>query len=303
MAAMLEILRNYQTQDSATALQYETLAARHIASSNKHRLQQTVLGDNKQNCAGLQLSFEPFKIMALQLRNHIERSLSHPIAMLGVTHPLFFGTEHRKCLQDVVRVAGLRALLSYHQTSSPFAAAAANGIRLCKCPIFAQGCALEGVYEREMILYIEYTELTLTMLLYEGLDPEMWNDGGIACIRRTPSEHDDEIQADFWNSTIEVLRMMLSEALRNRIDYIVLSGTLASDTRLHEAIQFGLGVGYEPYLNLVDASKDAGSLCIQMVDPVLAPAQGVADLSWRRNMRRCLDPCSGWRQLPQCTSG
>ena len=46
-----------------------------------------------------------------------------------------FGLRYQECLTNKVHEAGLHFSLRYYQSSSPFSAAAANGIGPCKYPI------------------------------------------------------------------------------------------------------------------------------------------------------------------------
>ena len=100
------------------------------------------------------------------------RPLCHnPLAILGVSNPVLSSTEHQECVQSTVQEAGPHDSLNYRQISSPFAVAVANGIGLCKYPIFLAACAEDANYNREMILNIDYTKIALTIFLYQRLNP------------------------------------------------------------------------------------------------------------------------------------
>ena len=98
---------------------------------------------------------------------------------------------------------------------------------------------------------------------------------------------------------------MVAETPKKRIDQIVLAGSLANDTDLHQAIQ-SAGIEINQLQPAPDTSKrylaHPATLEMGMVDLVIAAAQGVADLAWRSAMKGCLDPCSQWRELP-CKRG
>lgn len=328
VSTMLEILRSSRVQNLEVTLQSKELMVQESMSQGKDRLGKGFGGDAQQSLNQAQPSisssspFEVFKRMGQQLREKVELSLPHPIIMLGVTHPAFFSTKVQETLRNAIREAGLNPLRSYEQTSGQFATAAGYRVRLCRCPMLTQACSEFSPRGKEMVLYVDYNEFAITIVLYEVTNPEEWNDGGISYIQRTPkdsatgdhdadSDHDMEekavatsaAQTEFWNDTIEILRDMASKALRNRVDYLLLSGTRAADHKLHEALKLGLGARFQPSaLTTNRPSKRNWLFTPQRANPLLAAAQGAADLSWRIEMRRyCLDPCSTWRyHVPQC---
>jgi hypothetical protein len=180
----------------------------------------------------------------------------------------------------------------------------------------------------EMLLHVDYdgsdgavSGALLTVSLLEVLNPAEWHDGGISWVGRPPSpktlsplpEAIQELNLiDFWDGVVSTIRRMVSEyALDRRVDYLVLSGSRASDHGLREALQSALaGFGQPSIYGITDdvhRTADDGEPGMKersqevVVDPILAPAIGVADLSWRSKMRTCLDPCSGPRRyLPEC---
>lgn len=325
---MLEILRSSRYRESETAFLPEEPWAQDSMSTGKDTLgdgfdrHAQLSLDQVQSSMSLSSPLEAFKRMARQLREQIEFSLSHPIVMLGVAHPVFFGSKDQDSLRNAVREAGLIPSRSYEQTTSQFATAAGYRVRLCKCPMFVEGCSRSSTRTEEMILYIDYTEFAITVVLYKVSNPKGWNDGGISYIQRTPKEFTTSgndldtggdlrqaarvtsaAQIEFWNKITEVLRDMKSKALQNRVDYLVLSGNRAADEKLHDAITSGLGEGFHPPVARHGLTTGRNRFFEpQWADPLLAAAQGVADLSWRIQMRRtCMDPCSTWRyHVPQC---
>jgi hypothetical protein len=255
------------------------------------------------------LNIKPLQSMVQQLKSRVDDSLSlSTIAILGITYPIFFDITHQNVLRKIVREAGLIPSLSYFQTNSAIASAAANGVRLCQCPVSAQGCAEETFPDKEMILYIDYSDILLTILLYEGHNPEGWNNGGITYLKRAPTRENsnEELHKTYWNTIVAALREIISDyALNKKIDHLVLTGIRADDHDLHNAIQSAVG-GFDRYprfnlSSLSDKRTTAARFPTELViDPTSAAARGVADLSWRQNMRTCIDPCSGWRKLPPC---
>ena len=180
----------------------------------------------------------------------------------------------------------------------------------------------------EMLLHVDYdgsddavSGALINVSLLEVLNPAKWHDGGITWVGRLPSPRilsplPEAIQElyliDFWNGVASNIRTMVSEyALNRRVDYLVLSGSRASDQDLREALQSALaGFGQWSIYGVADDVHDTADNgkpgmkerpLVAVVDPVLAPAIGVADLSWRSKMRTCLDLCSGPRRyLPEC---
>jgi len=127
---------------------------------------------------------------------------------------------------------------------SAIASAATNGIRLFQRPVSTQGCAEETFPDKEIILYIDYSDILLTILLYEGQNPEGWNNGGFTYLKRAPPrEHNnEERRKTYWNTIITALQEIISnDALNKKIDHLVLTGTLADDHDLHNAIQSAVG--------------------------------------------------------------
>ncbi|KAK5042932.1 hypothetical protein LTR84_012004 [Exophiala bonariae] len=267
-----------------------------------------------------------FKSMGQQLREEVEKSLSYPITMLGVAHPVFFGKKDRDSLRDAVLEAGFNPSRSFQLTSGHFATAAGYRVRLCRCPMLRDLCSELSPRGKEMVLYVDYTEFAITIVLYEVTKPEEWNNGGVFYVQTVPKDaahygvHGNvnveekptvlpTASSDFWNKTMEILRDMASETLQNRVDYLLLTGTQAADHELHEALKKSLGARFNRFPLPRDAPSTQNWLFTpQNADPLLVTAQGAADLSWRAEMGRdCLDPCSTWKHhVPQClpmTSG
>ncbi len=238
------------------------------------------------------LNVKSLQSMAQRLKSRIDDSLSpSTIAILGTTYPIFFDTTHQNILRKIVREAGLIPSLRYFQPNSAIASAAANGVRLCQCPVSAQGCTEETFPDTEMILYIDYSEILLTILLYEGGSPEGWNNGGMTYLKRAPpgENSNEEFHKTYWNTIIAALQGTISDyALNKRIDHLVLTGTPADDRDLHNAIQSAVG-GFDRYprfnpSSLSDQRATAAKFPTELViDPISAAARGCADLSWRQN--------------------
>jgi hypothetical protein len=257
--------------------------------------------------------YNAFHIMAQLLKHHIMRALQVQIAFLGVAAPTFFNQTHQERLQAAVSKAGLRSSIGYFQTRSAIAAIVANGIGVCRCPQSPVSCMEDQQFWQEMLLTVEYTEALLTVYLFErsfSFTPDDWHDGGILyTAARGSGRSDDSSQQpreSFWENVTSKVKAMVAETPEKRIDQIVLAGSLANDTDLHRAIQSAVGIEISQPQPTPDTSKRSlahpAALEKAMVDPVIAVAQGVADLAWRNAMRGCLDPCSQWRELP-CKRG
>ena len=253
--------------------------------------------------------FDAFHTMAQLLNHHIKRALQVKIAFLGVATPTFFNQTHQERLQSAVSTAGLRSSIGYFQTGSAIAAIVANGIGVCRCPQSPASCAEDRQLLQGMSLTIEYTEAHLNICLFErigGFIPGDWHNGGILYTAPRISSRSDgssrQLWESFWKNVISRVKAMVAETPEKRIDQIVLVGSLANDTELHQAIQSALGIEISQLQSTPDASKRSlahpAALEKAMADPVIAVAQGVADLAWRSAMKGCLDPCSQWRELP-----
>jgi hypothetical protein len=248
--------------------------------------------------------YDAFHTMAQLLKHHIERVLQVQIAFLGVAAPTFFNETHREHLEAAVSKAGLWSSIGYFQTGSASAAIVANGIGVCPCPQSPPSCVEDQQFFKEMLLTIEYTEALLTIYLFESVGnfiPDDWHNGGILyTVPRVSGRSDSSSQQrweNFWKTVTSKVKAMVAETPKKGIDHIVLAGSLANDTDLHQAIQ-SAGIDMrEP-----QPVNDPAALEMAMVDPVIAAAQGVADLAWRTAMKGCLDPCSQWRELP-CKRG
>ena len=99
VSTMLEILRRSRDQGLEVALLSEELLVQDSMPQGKDRLREGFRGHAqqslKQNQSSMSLPspFEVFKHMGQQLREKVEFSLSNPIVMLGVAHPIFFGLK------------------------------------------------------------------------------------------------------------------------------------------------------------------------------------------------------------------
>lgn len=305
--SMLKIAGCSDESKSTESLVFSREMVRHTKQAIITRESAAVKGSS--DTTAQLLNIKPLQSMAQQLKSRVDGSLSpSTIAILGTTYPIFFDITHQNLLRKIVREAGFIPSLSYLQTNSAIASAAANGIRLCQCPVSAQGCAEETFPDKEMILYIDYSDILLTILLYEGQNPEGWNNGGFTYLKRAPlrENSNEELHKTYWNTIIAALRETISNyALNKKIDHLVLTGTRADDHDLHNAIQSTIG-GFDQYprfniSSLSDKKTTTAKLPTELViDPISAAARGVAELSWRQNMKTCIDPCSGWRKLPPC---
>jgi hypothetical protein len=319
VSAMLEILLETQTPDSkirykkigtkegsqVTALRQRSPKSPNTAYRD-HIQERQIVVQSSENHDTL---YNPFHIMAQLLKHHIERALQVQIAFLGVAAPTFFNETHQERLRAAVSKAGLRSSIGYFQTTSAIAAIVANGIGVCRCPQSPASCVEDQQFLQEMLLTIEYTEALLTVYLFERIVsfiPDDWYNGGILYTAPRVSGHSDDSsqqpRESFWKNVTSKVKAMVAETPEKRIDQIVLAGSLANDTDLHRAIQSAVGIEIGQPQPTPDTSKRSlahpAALEKAMVDPVIAVAQGVADLAWRNAMRGCLDPCSQWRELP-----
>jgi hypothetical protein len=262
--------------------------------------QYSVRAENKA------ISLLPLETMMKNLEDKIALSLLRPVFILGITYPLFFEDAHRDFLNNALRNTDLDPVLSYHATTPPFAAAAANGIRLCACPANRRGCQQEknDWEDPAMVLSIDFSGQAFSIQLYEDRWRENWRDGGIKYVARVPSGVDLLQESAFWAKIVKVLKTLVSQATGHEINYLVVSGSRVNDTRLHEAIQAGLGshVSNIPLRELPhDRLRASITASSDVADPELAGAWGAAELSWRDSMRRsCMDPCPGRWLIPGC---
>jgi hypothetical protein len=328
VSAMLEILQETQTLDSK--IQYKKIGTEEGSQVTALRprspkslfdsrllrsLPNTTYRDHIQERQIVQSSensdtpYNAFHTMAQLLSHHIKQVLQDQIAFLGVATPTFFNKTHQERLQVAVSKAGLRSSIGYFQTGSAIAAIVANGIGVCGCPQSPASCAEDQQFLQEMSLTIEYTEALLTIYLFERIGsfiPGDWHNGGILyTLPRISGRSDSSSQQrweSFWKTVISKVKAIVAETPEKRIDQIVLAGSLANDTELHQAIQSALGIEISQPQLTPDASErylaHPAALEKAMADPVIAVAQGVADLAWRSAMKGCLDPCSQWRELP-----
>ena len=327
--AMLEILQETQTPDSR--IRYKKIRTKegNQVTALRPRSRESLFDSrllrfppNTQHCDHIQerqivvqssenrdTPYNAFYTMAQLLSHHIKRALQVQIAFLGVATPTFFNQTHQERLQAAVSKAGLRSSIGYFQTGSAIAAMVANGIGVCRCPQSPASCAEDEQFLQEMSLTIEYTEVLLTVYLFErigGFIPGDWHNGGILyTVPRISGRSDSSSQQrweSFWKNVVSKVKAMVAETPEKRIDQIVLAGSLANDTELHQAIKSALGIEISQPQLTHDASKrylaHPATLEKAMADPVIAVAQGVADLAWRSAMKGCLDPCSQWRELP-----
>lgn len=235
-----------------------------------------------------------FERVSQQVGRHITATVSNPISILGISSPLFCNPQQQKCLRSLLTKAGLHESPSYHQTSSALATAAANRIGMCACPYSFMMSECDDT--ASMVLSVDYSEVALTILTYGNFYE--WHNGGIVFAMATTSDRDD-INGMFWHSTRKALESMLAETPNKRIDRIVRSGTMASDSNLHRAILSSLGSGYGVTMGaaLEQSPLQLEALELPVVNPEIAAAQGVAYLAWQSTMRGCLDPCTWRRRL------
>jgi len=329
VSAMLEILLETQTPDSK--IRYKKIGTKERSQVTVLRQQSpkspfdpqplryppsTAYRDHiqqRQIVENRDTPYNAFHIMAQLLKHHIEQALQVQIAFLGVAAPTFFNQTHQECLRAAVSKAGLRSSIGYFQTRSAIAAIVANGIGVCRCPQSPAGCAEDQQFLQEMLLTIEYTEALLTIYLFERIGsfiPDDWQNGGILyTVPRVSGRSDNSSQQrreSFWENVTSKMKAMVAETPKKGVDQIVLVGSLANDTDLHRAIQSAVGIEIsQPQLTSNTSKRSLAYPAVlekPMVDPVIAVAQGVADLAWRNAMRGCLDPCSQWRELP-CKRG
>jgi hypothetical protein len=292
-AAMTDILHQYNTEN----FQPSDLDG----FSREGNLQRQSLTEPQDPCAGLNPSFDPFMQASQEISRHINATISKPIVMLGMSCPIFFSPQHQACLRSLITRTGLHGSLIYHQTSSSLAIAAANRIGMCACPYSPEAFSCDD--DPAMVLSVDYTNVALTIHTFRNF--YSWHDGGMFfTIRASPDRH--HLNGKFWCSIMRALRSMVAKAENNRIDRIILSGTLANDSNLHHAILRGLDSGFTP--QLAGLAPEQSSLQLHSLDtrppadPNIAAASGVAYIAWQRTMRGCLDPC-GWRRqlgLPIC---
>jgi hypothetical protein len=329
VSAMLEILLETQTPDSK--IRYKKIGTKEgsqvtalrprspksLFDSQLHRFPpNTAYRDHiqesqivVQSSENRDTPYNAFQVMAQLLKHRVERALQVQILFLGVAAPMFFNQTHQESLQAAVSKAGLRSSIGYFQTRSAIAAIVANGIGVCRCPQSPASCVEDQQFVQEMLLTIEYTEALLTVYLFERIFsfiPSDWHNGGILYTAPRVSGHSDDssqqLRESFWKNVTSKVKAMVAETPKKRIDQIVLAGSLANDTDLHRAIQSAVGIE----IGQPQPSPDTSKRCLAhpavpekaMVDPVIAVAQGVADLAWRNAMKGCLDPCSQWRELP-----
>lgn len=237
--------------------------------------------------------------MARQLKDRVDLSLpSGSLAILGVTYPFFFGETYEVFIRNLMLIeVGFKPSLGYHQADSTIASAAANGIMVCRCPLSARACQTEHFQRNYMILYIDFSDTLLTMRLYNGNHPEDWDFGQPIFIE--PSPPIGANNSEYWDHAVRALRMMVSQSTSTDvIDYLVLSGERADEEDLRNAIQSG--VRSQHRFNPSSAQRANTPYRARIIDPAASAAYGVADLSWRRVLRVCLDPCTQWRLLPSC---
>lgn len=267
----------------------------------------------ESNIATHPATFEPIVTMAQRLKDHVEFALfTHPIGILGVTYPVFFKSNHEALMKEVIQErVGINPSLSYFQSNSAVASASANGIGMCQCPLLARGCEEEHFsFPPQMVLAIDYSDLFLTMFLYERRRLEEWRGDKSPSVHRTVpiGNHRNASRRLFWAEVISELKRLFFTA-DSRVDHIVLSGSRAAEPDLHDAIQAVFGnlsyhgtyyyLGNHERLEQVYNQKSLEAMG-SFVDPSLAAAQGVADRSWRLNMRLCLGICGQDEDLPSC---
>ena len=321
-AAMTIILQEYHSRTNQDTIQHPLIPSRQTLHHYAHITDQAALS--------LEL-MKPFRTMSQTLKDQIEPLLPGPLAILGVAFPIFFQPQHQQILSRAIHDAGLRPALSYFQTSSPLAVAAAYAINLCKCPMWGRGCAESFPWNPLTLLSVEFTGGILTIFLYESNNPSWHSDRGLLHVTTdslsnitidtitTQTQDETPSQRKFWKEITHVIQTLHARKNQKPITHLLLSGTRANDTNLHRAIQKALGVHLsKPFLPFNTAAMGVGDdkkkepkywtfevnefklYRTRMADPVVAAGQGAADLSWRLTMKGCLDPCSQWRSLPQC---
>lgn len=289
--AMASILYNYQTSEKQR---------RQEDSSQRFK-------NTEEPVQHLQMPYpdilQPLVSMGLSIKSQLDQVLPGQLAILGVSYPVFFSPRYQELLLLAVREASLHSTLIYHQVSVPLAVSAACAIDLCRCPIWTQACIEQAPWQDRLILSIDYSPNSLMIFLYNSFD---FAEGVFYIRMDDPGEH-----LFFWSEVSDILTAFHNQKKRKAIDYVVLSGSLSSDKKLHKAIQKGLGSHSMPLLppgsRLKTEQEEAGEdnapfklYTPRMADPLIAAAQGAAELAWRSTMKSCMDPCSQWRKLPQC---
>ena len=297
---MVEILRQYNAEQPKAPNP-------NSFAHDEESLQQQIFNDSKDPCTGLHPAFDPFKTPSQQVARHLTTAISNPISMLGISSPIFFNPQQQACLRSLVAEAGLHGSLSYHQTSSSLATAAANRIGMCSCPSSGQFCAEEPFDADLMVLSVDYTEVALIVLLYMSPSREEWSHGGVFFAAESTTDQ-AKVDSIFWRNVTNTLKAMLAETTRNKIDRIILSGTLVNNRNLHHAVLSSLGeAGYAlpvPIRTVFERlpSMQLETVDLPMADPEIAAGQGVADLAWRHTVRGCMHLCTQRQRLglPLC---
>lgn len=253
-------------------------------------------------------SINPLVSLLSALRFSTESQLGYKISYVSISVPLFLDFS---ILQPALTTVGLQALSSWPDNTPAVMASLAHGIGVCACPQYWSGCAMAPI-RPSMVLSIDYSSSAIAVRLFESLLgwPSAWLDGGLTFDQEAPSPNASKSQTRrFWQTLTSTLRGLFAAIpSHRRLDHLVLTGTQANDSMLHNAIRqsressshlssYGEQFALAPD-TLLSSAIEKGV----MIDPVFAAARGAAELGWRHQMTMmpCLDPCSRLDELPPC---